>query len=96
MTRRAETADAPTIARLLHDFNTEFDKFTPGPEALPGASANYSRLPASISVLLREIRPEGSALLSFRPSLWTETLDCYLEELLRASGPARPAAAGGR
>jgi ribosomal protein S18 acetylase RimI-like enzyme len=32
-------------------------------------------------VLLAGDGPEGLALLRFRPSLWTETLDCYLEEL---------------
>jgi hypothetical protein len=32
--RRAAAADAAAIGRLLHDFNTEYDDFTPGPEAL--------------------------------------------------------------
>jgi ribosomal protein S18 acetylase RimI-like enzyme len=34
-----------------------------------------------IAVLLGGSGPHGLALLRFRPSLWTETLDCYLEEL---------------
>jgi len=34
--RRASAADAPSIARLLHDFNTEFGDPTPGVEALTG------------------------------------------------------------
>ena len=32
--RRATVADAETIGRLLHDFNSEFDDPTPGPRAL--------------------------------------------------------------
>jgi ribosomal protein S18 acetylase RimI-like enzyme len=78
--KRADPADAKIVARLLHDFNTEFDEFTPGPEAL--AKRIRELLSASqILVLLAGDPPEGLALLRFRPSLWTETLDCYLEEL---------------
>jgi ribosomal protein S18 acetylase RimI-like enzyme len=80
MTRRAETADAATIARLLHDFNTEFDDFTPGPEALTERIRELLGT-GEITVLLAADPPEGLALLRFRPSLWTQTLDCYLEEL---------------
>ena len=32
--RRAELADAETVGRLLHDFNSEFDEPTPGPRRL--------------------------------------------------------------
>jgi ribosomal protein S18 acetylase RimI-like enzyme len=78
--KRADPADAKIVARLLHDFNTEFGEFTPGPEAL--AKRIRELLSASqILVLLAGDPPEGLALLRFRPSLWTETLDCYLEEL---------------
>jgi ribosomal protein S18 acetylase RimI-like enzyme len=78
--KRADPADAKIVARLLHDFNTEFGEPTPGPEAL--AARIRALLSASqILVLLAGDPPEGLALLRFRPSLWTETLDCYLEEL---------------
>jgi ribosomal protein S18 acetylase RimI-like enzyme len=78
--KRADPADAKIVARLLHDFNTEFGEPTPGPEAL--AERIRELLSASqILVLLAGDPPEGLALLRFRPSLWSETLDCYLEEL---------------
>ena len=34
-----------------------------------------------ITVLLGGERPDGIALLRFRPSLWTDALDAHLEEL---------------
>jgi ribosomal protein S18 acetylase RimI-like enzyme len=80
MTRRAETADAATIARLLHAFNAEFDDFTPGPEALTERIRELLGT-GEITVVLAGDPPEGLALVRFRPSLWTQTLDCYLEEL---------------
>jgi ribosomal protein S18 acetylase RimI-like enzyme len=84
--RRAETGDAETVARLLHDFNTEFDEPTPGPAAL--ADRVRELLAAGeITVLLAGTAPQGLAVLRFRPALWTDALDCYLEELYVA--PAR-------
>jgi ribosomal protein S18 acetylase RimI-like enzyme len=78
--RRAEVADADDVGRLLHDFNTEYDDYTPGPEAMGKRIAD---LVASrdVLVLLGGDGPDGLAVLRFRPSLWSETLDCYLEEL---------------
>jgi ribosomal protein S18 acetylase RimI-like enzyme len=78
--RRAVAADAGAVARLLHDFNTEYDDFTPGPDAL---ARRMRELIASrdVTVLLAGPGPDGIALMRFRPALWTETLDCYLEEL---------------
>jgi ribosomal protein S18 acetylase RimI-like enzyme len=78
--RRADTADAAEVARLLHDFNTEFDEPTPGVEAL---SERTRRLMAEgeITVLLGGERPDGIAVLRLRPALWAEGLDAYLEEL---------------
>ena len=78
--RRAEVADAEAIGRLLHDFNREFDEPTPGPRAL---AERVSQLLADdeIAVLLAGAEPQGLAVLRFRPALWTQALDCYLEEL---------------
>ena len=78
--RRAEIADAEDVGRLLHDFNTEYDDYTPGPEAM---GKRIAQLLASgdVTVLLCGDGPDGLAVLRFRPSLWRETLDCYLEEL---------------
>ena len=78
--RRAEVADAEAIAQLLHDFNSEFDDPTPGPRFL---AERVRRLLADgqIRVLLGGSTPDGLAVLRFRPALWADALDCYLEEL---------------
>jgi ribosomal protein S18 acetylase RimI-like enzyme len=78
--RRAESADADEIGRLLHDFNSEFGDPTPGPRAL---AERVRKLLADgeLTVLLGGTGPHGLAALRFRPALWTEGLDCYLEEL---------------
>jgi ribosomal protein S18 acetylase RimI-like enzyme len=78
--RRAEVADAEAVGRLLHDFNTEYDDYTPGPEAM-GKRIRQLLESGDVTVLLAGDAPEGLALLRFRPSLWSESLDCYLEEL---------------
>jgi ribosomal protein S18 acetylase RimI-like enzyme len=80
MIHRAEVADAEDVGRLLHDFNTEYDDYTPGPEAI---AKRIGQLLDSgdVTVLLAGDGPEGLAVLRFRPSLWSESLDCYLEEL---------------
>ena len=79
--RGARAADAETIGRLLHDFNTEYDDYTPGAAAL--AERIRKLLDAGhIRVLLGGgAQALGLALLRFRPSIWTDALDCYLEEL---------------
>jgi ribosomal protein S18 acetylase RimI-like enzyme len=84
--RSAETADAEAVGRLLHDFNTEFEDPTPGPSAL---ADRVRRLLAAdeITVLLGGSGPHGLAVLRFRPSIWTEALECYVAELYVA--PAR-------
>jgi ribosomal protein S18 acetylase RimI-like enzyme len=78
--RLAGSGDAAEIGRLLHDFNTEYDDYTPGPDVVAkriGALLESG----DVTVLLVGDGPDGLALLRFRPSLWSETLDCYLEEL---------------
>ncbi|MGH2985204.1 MAG: GNAT family N-acetyltransferase [Solirubrobacterales bacterium] len=78
--RRAVVADAPEVARLLHDFNTEFDDPTPGVEALT-ERARQLLAEGEMTVLLGGERPDGIALIRLRPAIWTEGLDAYLEEL---------------
>jgi ribosomal protein S18 acetylase RimI-like enzyme len=93
MVRRGESADADAIARLLHDFNTEYDEPTPGPAAL--AARMRELLDAGdTAVLLAGDGPDGLAVLRFRPSIWTAGLECYLAELyvvpaLRGHGRGR-------
>ena len=78
--RRARPADAETVGTLLHDFNSEFDEPTPGPEALAGRVRELLA-GGEITVLLGGDPARGLAVLRFRPALWSEALDCYLEEL---------------
>jgi ribosomal protein S18 acetylase RimI-like enzyme len=78
--RLAGSDDAEAIGRLLHDFNTEFEYDTPGAEAVAKRIGELIES-GDVTVLLVGDGPAGLALLRFRPSLWSETLDCYLEEL---------------
>ncbi len=78
--RRATAADARDIGRLLHDFNTEYDDPTPGPERLA------ERIKALLAggdtvVLLGGPGPDGVAVLRFREAIWAVALECYLAEL---------------
>ena len=78
--RRGEPADADAIGRLLHDFNTEFDEVTPGPEKLAVRIRELLE-EGRTTVLLAGEGPDGVAVLRLRPSIWTEGLECYLAEL---------------
>jgi ribosomal protein S18 acetylase RimI-like enzyme len=78
--RRAGTEDAEAIGRMLHEFNTEYDDYTPGPEAMGKRIAELLES-GDVTALIGGDGPDGLALLRFRPSLWSESLDCYLEEL---------------
>lgn len=78
--RRAGVEDAADVGRLLHDFNTEYDEYTPGPTAIEERIAELLRS-GDLLVLVGGDGPDGLAVLRFRPSLWSKTLDCYLEEL---------------
>jgi ribosomal protein S18 acetylase RimI-like enzyme len=78
--RRAGPDEAAAIARLLHDFNTEFEEPTPGVAAL----TEYSRQlleQDEMTVLLAGDGPDGISLIRFRPSVWTGRLEAHLQEL---------------
>jgi GNAT superfamily N-acetyltransferase len=77
---RASAADAAEVARLLHDFDTEYDE--PVPEVAVLAE-RYAELlgGGEVTVLLVGDGPEGFAQLRFRPSVYARALDAYLEEL---------------
>jgi ribosomal protein S18 acetylase RimI-like enzyme len=92
-TRVATAADAGDIARMLFDFNTEYSDPTPEPEVL---AERLGPLLASdeVTVVLGGAGPDGLALLRFKPSLWSDGLEAYLEELyvvprLRGQGIGR-------
>jgi GNAT superfamily N-acetyltransferase len=79
--RLATGADAERVARLLHDFNSEYDDYTPGPEWLAGRLPPLIESGEATVLLVGEPEAQGLAVLRFRPSLWKDALDCYLEEL---------------
>lgn len=78
--RRAGAGDAGDIARLLHDFNTEYDEITPGPAAIAQRVGELLD-GGGTAILLVGDGPDGLAVLRFRPSIWTPGLECYLAEL---------------
>jgi ribosomal protein S18 acetylase RimI-like enzyme len=91
--RQASKEDSAEIARLLRDFNLEFTEPTPDVETL---TENVRRLlePEEITVLLAGEGPDGLSLFRFRPALWSEGLEAYLQELyvvpaLRGQGIGR-------
>ena len=78
--REAGVEDAAAIARLLHDFNTEYEEETP---PVPELTRHAERMlrEGEMTVLLAGGGPDGLALLRFRPSVWTEKQEAYLQEL---------------
>jgi ribosomal protein S18 acetylase RimI-like enzyme len=91
--RRATLEDAAALGRLLHDFNREFDEPTPAPEVI-SARLRHLIQAEEITGLLAGAGPDGLALLRFRPALWSEGAEAYLQELyvipsLRGGGIGR-------
>lgn len=77
--RRAGTEDAAAIARLLHDFNSEYSEPTPGVEALTGYSRQLLAA-GEMTVLLAGEGPDGLSLIRFRTSVWTGGPEAHLQE----------------
>jgi ribosomal protein S18 acetylase RimI-like enzyme len=93
--RRATPGDAESVARLLHDFQVEFDEPSPGAEALAGRYAELIRN-RDMTVLLAGDGPDGFAQLRYRPWVYSAgpNAHSYLEELyvvpsLRGQGIGR-------
>ena len=78
--RLAKAEDAADVARLLHDFNTEYDE--PAPD-IGTLSERTRRLleEGEIKVLLAGAGPGGLALLRLRAGLWTAGPEAHLQEL---------------
>jgi ribosomal protein S18 acetylase RimI-like enzyme len=91
--RRASPGDAPEVARLLHDFQGEFDEPSPGVETLTERYRELIRK-REMTVLLVGDGPDGFAQLRYRPTVYSAGLYAYLEELyvappLRGKGRGR-------
>jgi ribosomal protein S18 acetylase RimI-like enzyme len=68
------------VARLLHDFNTEFSEPVPEVDVLAERVAQFIEREEA-TFLLAGDGPDGVAEIRFRPSIMTGALDAYLEEL---------------
>ncbi len=79
-TRLATPDDAEVVARMLHDFNVEFDTPTPGVEFLVERCRELIESGEATFVLGGE-PPLGVGVMFFRPSLWSSGLEVYLAEL---------------
>jgi GNAT superfamily N-acetyltransferase len=91
--RRATPGDAPQVARLLHDFQGEYDEPSPGVETLEERYEELIRNKEMIVLLVGD-GPDGFAQLRFRPWVYSAALHSYLEELyvvpdLRGNGLGR-------
>lgn len=78
--RRATADDAEVVARLLHDFNTEYDTPSPGPDALAARLRDLLAGPSSFALLGGE-PPCGVALVTLRPNVWFDGPVALLDEL---------------
>jgi ribosomal protein S18 acetylase RimI-like enzyme len=78
--RPGQVGDANAIARLLRDFNREFDEPTPELHEL-AERVRELLAQGEITVLLAGPGPDGIAVLRFRPEIWARALECHLAEL---------------
>ncbi len=81
VTVASSPADFVLAGRLLHDFNTEYDDPTPGPQVLAARVGALVTDGSTEVLLVGEGEGEGVAVLRFRPSLWSGAEECYLAEL---------------
>jgi ribosomal protein S18 acetylase RimI-like enzyme len=78
--RIATVADADEVARLLHDFNTEFDTPSPGSAVL--AERLRTLLAADSTFALLAGEPSVAvALVTVRPNVWYDGAVALLDEL---------------
>ena len=78
--RRATVEDAGHVARLLHEFNSEYDEPTPGVEALTEHARGLLEA-GEITALLAGEAPDGFCLLRFHRSIYNGRPDAYVQEL---------------
>jgi GNAT superfamily N-acetyltransferase len=78
--RQAEPADAAVVARMLHDFNTEFATASPDPEMLSTRLTGLLAGEDVVALLVGE-PASGLAVISFRPNVWYDGPVAILDEL---------------
>lgn len=69
-----------SIARLLRDFNLEYDEPSPPVATLTEIVSSLLE-EGEITVLLAGDGPDGLSLFRFRPGIWSAGLEAYLQEL---------------
>ena len=78
--RKATEADSAVLARLLHDFNTEFDDPTPDVPVLTERIAEHIERGYATFFLVGD-GPDGFSMVVLSPSLYTGGTGAYLQEL---------------
>ena len=78
--RQATPTDAPLLARMLHDFNTEFEDPSPGVDVLSERVAEFIGDGVKTYLLGGE-GPDGFAQVDFIRSIWSEGPVAHLDEL---------------
>jgi GNAT superfamily N-acetyltransferase len=78
--RLATVDDADEIARLLHDFNTEFDWPSPGPGVLAPRLRTLLAGDETFAIVAGS-PPVALALVTLRPNVWYEGRVALLDEL---------------
>lgn len=80
MVRRANPEDAPAIARMLHDFNEEFEEPTPGVAVIEPRVRRFIEEDTKLYFLVGE-DPFGFAQMDFIASIWSDEPVGHLDEL---------------
>lgn len=78
--RRAAVDDAAIVARLLDDFNTEYDTPTPGVSAIQSRLRTLLAEDATFALLAGD-PPCAVALVTLRPNVWFSGPVALLDEL---------------
>lgn len=80
--------DVADAARLLHDFNLEYDEPSPPPEELAARLSELVEAGDVTALLARDSEGTavGVAVLRLQPSLWSSGLEAYLAELYVVPG----------